>query len=99
MHDRHSLCRARVPALAGDEVVRVGPRHAVLAPGTVVVGDGSATVGPEGVEVAVVRAGAGGCALAREDVRAIVELEGEGEGAGGSRDGDEEGVEADHRGG
>jgi hypothetical protein len=83
--------RARVPALAADPVVHVVPGDAVRAAGAVVIVDGAAAVGPEGVEVAVVGAGAG------LDAALLHGLERAGRDGGG--EGRDEESERDHDGG
>ena len=50
--------RARVPPFAANEIAVAVPCHAILASGSVGVGDCSSAIGPKGVVVAV--AGAGG---------------------------------------
>lgn len=49
---------SRVPALSCNKVTHIRPLDIVISAGTVVVGHGATSICPEGVEVAVVEAGA-----------------------------------------
>jgi hypothetical protein len=94
---------ARVPALATDKVASVSPVDGILAAGTHGVLDLAATVGPPGVEVAIVvtLAVLGDLAglkdLSRVGIVAVVEIiEGEAQRPNDGRCGDEKRLERDH---
>lgn len=92
----HAVGVARVPSLATDKVAAVLPVDRVGATVAVLIVDGAAVVGPEGVVVAVVIAGGGGCpSPGLEGFKDLGGVEGDGSGAG-SQGGCEEGLEGDH---
>ena len=88
----HLARRARLPPLAADPIVDVAPCRCVRAPGPVGVVDIALAVGPEGVEEAVICAGAGLDA-------ALDGLQRGGESGRRRREGDDEVGERDHGGG
>lgn len=86
---------AGAPSFAADPVAGVtGPDDAVGAGIAVGVGYGRGAVGPEGVEVAIVRAGAAGRGLARDQLAGFGC--GSGEDAGGGGEGEEQRLERNH---
>ena len=74
------LSTSGVPAFASDKVTDVVPLNAVFAGILVVISDGAFTIGPVGVEEAVVGAGALGCGAGDE-------FEGGGENCGRATEG------------
>ena len=93
----------RVPALATDEVASVAPVHRVAAAGSVGVGDVSATIGPERVEVTVVGSlgvGSDGTLLDQSRVVGVValgeEVEGSAEHTRNRGQSEDERLDSDH---
>lgn len=85
-----------VPALAGNKVATVGPLHRVGAAVAVLVVDGAAVVRPEGIVVAAVGAGRRRSAGAGHKVGYLGVVERDRHGAGGRREGGDQGGEGDH---
>lgn len=92
-----------VPALATDEVASVAPVDSVTAAGSVGVGDISAAIGPERVEVTVVVSlgvGSNGTLLDQSRVVGIIalseEVEGSSDNAGDRSQSEKKGLDSDH---
>jgi hypothetical protein len=101
---QNSPASAWVPALATDKVASVLPGDAVATSLTVGVGGVSSTVGPPGVEVAVVGSLSAGSGTLLDlldqsrvvGVTLVKEVERRGDDAGDGRQGEEEGLDGNH---